>query len=325
MAPRQQSPRTSSGSSRNHSGRGCGALLHSFFVVLFAKVFQWIGISWHNTLVYSEALSALRCPTCRRGLTPDIRETDGGGDIITAGLACAGCTRTYPVREGIADFLGVPRPATPAQFVNELPATAWAYERLWRPFALTLLSQTPFPYRRELPLIAELMQPDRGGLFLDVACSNGLYARALTRAMRHAPGHVVGIDHSLVMLRDARQRARLAGLRISYVRAEAQALPIASGHAAGVVIGGSLNEIGDLDECLHETRRVLASDGRFVAMTLVQAKTWLGRIVQRALAPGGIQFWPAQTLCTVFAQHGLPTARTERTGIVLFTQSDVSE
>jgi SAM-dependent methyltransferase len=112
------------------------------------------------------------------------------------------------VRDGIADFLGPPRPPTPAQITNEWPLTAWVYERGWRPFALTLLSGEPFPYRRELPLITALAEPRRGGLYLDVACSNGLYARALARSLAGAPGHVVGVDHSLPMLKQARQYAR---------------------------------------------------------------------------------------------------------------------
>jgi hypothetical protein len=114
-------------------------------------------------------------------------------EIIGGDLGCAGCGARFPVRDGIADFLGPPRAPSPAQVTNELPPTAWVYERAWRPFALTLLSGESFPYRRELPLITGLIEPRRGGLYLDVACSNGLYARALARMLGAAPGHVVGV------------------------------------------------------------------------------------------------------------------------------------
>jgi ubiquinone/menaquinone biosynthesis C-methylase UbiE len=201
---------------------------------------------------------------------------------------------------------------------NELPPTAWVYERAWRPFALSLLSGESFPYRRELPLITGLVEPRRGGLYLDVACSNGLYARALARTLGTAPGHVAGFDHSLPMLKQARRYARAAGLRISYLRAKAQALPVVAHAAAGVVIGGSLNEIGDLDTCLAEVRRTLAMDGRYLAMTLARAATPGGRAFQQLMGVGGIAFWTPEELSRLFSRYGLWTVSRWKYGLVMF-------
>lgn len=268
--------------------------------------------------MYAELLPALACPACRAPLTLAGEQRDSAGEIVGGELTCTGCAARYPIRAGIADFLGPPQPSTPAQLTNEWPLTAWVYERGWRPFALTLLSREPFSYRRELPLLADLMQAQRGGLYLDVACSGGLYARALTRTLRGAPGHVAGVDHSLPMLMQARTFARAAGLRISYLRAEAQALPIAGGQAAGVAIGGSLNEIGDLDGCLAEARRTLADDGRFVAMTLSRAASAPGRALQQVLGTGGIAFWSADELAERMARHGLLERQHQQHGLVMF-------
>jgi SAM-dependent methyltransferase len=250
---------------------------------------------------------------------------DRAGEVVAGVLACADCFARYPVHAGIADFLGPPRPPTPAQLANELPLTAWVYERGWRPFALTLLSGEPFPYRRELPLVVGLVEPRRGGLYLDVACSNGLYARALARALRggnlanaRAPGHVAAVDHSLPMLEQARRYALDAGLRVSYLRAKAQALPIAPCAAAGVVIGGSLNEISGLDACLAEVRRALADNGRYLAMTLARAATPGGRAFQRLVDVGGIEFWTPGELEVAFARHGLRTVAAWKYGLVMF-------
>jgi len=267
--------------------------------------------------VYRDILPYLRCPTCRLPLAiQHIRAADD--EIIGGDLGCAGCGAAFPVRGGIPDFLGPPRPPTPAQVVNELPPTAWVYERGWRPFALTLLSGESFPYRRELPLITGLVDPRRGGLYLDVACSNGLYARALARTLGGAPGHVAGFDHSLPMLKQARRYAREAGLRISFLRAKAQALPIVAHAAAGVVLGGSLNEIGDLDACLAEVRRTLAIDGRYVAMTLARAATPGGRAFQKLMGSGGIAFWAPEELSGAFSRHGLWTVARWQYGLVMF-------
>src|SRR5262245_40473030 len=150
--------------------------------------------------MYTDLLPHLGCPTCHGALSLEQPAQDSSGEIVAGRLRCAECAADYPIRGGVADFLGRPRPPSAAQVVNELPPTAWVYERLWRPFALSLLTREGFTYRRELPLIAALTEAQRGGLYLDVACSNGLYARALARTMRGAAGHVAAVDHSLPML-----------------------------------------------------------------------------------------------------------------------------
>lgn len=269
--------------------------------------------------VYSDVLPFLACPACRAACPLETPSIDDVGELVGGVLRCLGCGATYPIRDGVADFLGPPRPPTIAQVINELPPAAWGYERLWRPFALTLLSGEPFPYSRELPLVLDLMAPIGDGLYVDVACSNGLYARSLARALGSREGHVVGIDHSLPMLRQARRYTLDAGLKISYLRARAQALPIAPARATGVVVGGSLNEIGDLDACLSEIRRVLRADGRYAAMSLVSARTGAGRLVQTLLVPGGVRFSSGDELVTRFAAHGLRALIRQQYGIVLFT------
>ncbi len=269
--------------------------------------------------MYGNLLPYLRCPSCRGSLLLQRPQIDRAGEIVGGQLDCAACGAGYPLHGGIADFLGVPHPPTPAQTVNELAPAAWAYERFWRPFALTLFTGERFPYGRELPLVTGLLDPRRGGLYLDVACSNGLYARALDRAMIGAQGHVAAVDHSLPMLLEGRRRARSAGRRVSFIRARAQALPIAPGVAAGVAIGGSLNEIGDLGGCLAEVRRTLADSGRYVAMTLTSAETVAGRVLQSLARRGGIRFWTLDQLVGEFARHRLRTVERRQYGIVAFT------
>jgi SAM-dependent methyltransferase len=271
--------------------------------------------------MYPEALDYLTCPR-----TPTAPLTLAAGARIAAdgaieqGWLESPAGGRYPIRNGIADLLGwTALPDSPAQLTNYLPPTAWAYERTWRPRALTLLSGEPFGYERELPLICELAAPQRGGLIVDVACSNGLYARALAQAKGGAVGTVIGIDHALPMLQQARRYAQAAGLRISYVRARAQALPFAPNSAAALVMGGSLNEIGDADAALRELARTLATDGRVVLMNLVQAKSAPGSALQHLLGLGGIDFWPLATLNARLAAAGLRLRAQWRYGVVVFS------
>lgn len=270
--------------------------------------------------MYPELLPALACPghpdtplALQRGARA-VR-----GELLSGALRCPACGARYPIVDGVPDLLGLTLPSSPAQLVNALPIAAWAYERTWRPRSLSLLAGEPFGYDRELPLVTGLAGAADGGLIVDVACSNGLYARAVERARAGAPGHTVGVDHSMPMLQQARAFARREGLRISYVRASAQALPLLPGSAAAALMGGSLNEIGDADGALRELRRALAPRGRAVLMSLVRATTLPGRALQAFLGTGGIAFPPLAALNRSFAAAGLRLRAQWQYGVVLFT------
>ncbi len=275
-----------------------------------------------SPLMYPEALSYIRCPNC---LNVPLTLAAGAhmaldGAIIYGRLHCQHCQASYGIDRGIADLLGTSMWLdSPAQITNGLPITAWGYERLWRWYALTLLSGEIFAYDRELALMTALMAPERGGLYVDLGCSNGLYARTLTRKLPPDQSHVIGIDHSLPMLRQARTFAQRTHQRISFVRAKAQALPFATGTVAGVPIGGSLNEIGDVSGCLYEVRRVLTSTGRCVLMSLAQARSYPGRALQTFLGLGGLMFWSNDTLNHLLQSHGLRLVAQWRYGVVVFS------
>lgn len=272
--------------------------------------------------MYPEALTYLRCPKHLDQpfiLAPGAQmATDGA--ILSGQLHCPSGDTRYRIDLAIADLLGSGyAPDSIAQVTNYLPPTAWAYERLWRKRALSVFTGEAFGYDRELTLLLELATPERGGLYVDVACSNGLYARALAANLSADQGHVIGIDHSLPMLRQAHTFAYKERLRISFVRAKAQALPFASQTVAGVVMGGSLNEIGDADRCLSEIHRVLAPGGRCVLMNLVQSERMPVRIVQRLLGPGGIAFWSLAELNRRLHATGLRLAYQQQFQIVVFS------
>src|SRR5919202_4617360 len=239
--------------------------------------------------MYPQLLPFLQCPTCSS--TPLLllvgREQDD--DVIEGGLKCDRCQHVTAIRDGIVDAIGSgPVPLIPAQIANYLPMAAWSYERLWRWKALDLLSGRHFPLVEELQQVCALLEPERGGLLVDVACSTALYARAFAKV---APGAIVAaVDHSGAMLREARRYSQREGLHLSFLRASAQALPFYSASAAGYGRGGSLNEIGDIDTALREARRVLRRTGRFVSMNLLAAESAWGRPLQRLLGTGGIEF-----------------------------------
>jgi SAM-dependent methyltransferase len=266
--------------------------------------------------MYGDALSVLRCPVCTTQSLALLGPLYQADEIVAGALRCGYCHTQTAIRDGIWDALNDGLVArTPAQVTNYLPLTARAYEPLWRWLALSLFSGRRFPLYEERTLLRGLVQPQPGQVYLDVACSAGLYARSL--ALPNVT--VVGVDHSWAMLREARRVARQAGLRISYIRATAQGLPIVNGSVAGVGMGGSLNEIGDQHAALCEIRRVLHPGGRFFCMNLVRAESGWGRLVQRGLSSGGVAFPPLAMLHRWFDQAGLRRLAQWRWRVVAIT------
>lgn len=252
----------------------------------------------------------------RRDLLAIVRPTPGsdGLDLLEGieedGYVLSGTARdpatseTYPVKGGYLDLLGRRSGVgAVANLANLLPGAGPLYEPLWRVRSLTLLTGERFPNERELEMIAGLACPDRGGFYLDLGCSAGLYARDLASRLGDR-GSAVGVDISPSMLGEAARRARRFGARLSLARADAGALPFVDGSFAGAVCGGTLNELADPARVLRETRRVLAPGGRLAIMGILEARTPNGRRLQRFLATGGVRFFESDELTSLLDHAG---------------------
>lgn len=266
--------------------------------------------------MYADLIPSLRCPACAAGPLDLVGAIEHDGEIVAGALRCAECGDQSPIIDGIWDTLHDRwLPIAPAQIVNYLPITARFYESWWRRRALGLMSGERLALRDELTWLRESLQPQAGDVYIDVACSAGLYARALA-----TPGAIVaGVDHAWTFVRESRQIALSHGLRISFIRASAQMLPFADGVAAGAAMGGSLNEIGDQQRAIHETRRMLRPDGRFFCMSLLRADSRAGRLLQRALSGGGIVFPSIEQTNQWFAAAGFESIKQWRRRVVLFS------
>ena len=245
----------------------------------------------------------------RRSLLPLVRPrpSDAPGLVYDSGveedgLILSGTTRlpatgeTYPVKGGYLDLLGGRLGGdNVANLTNFLPGAGRGYEPLWRVRSLNLLTGEDFSNEREMEIIAQKVDPGRGGLYLDLGCSTGLYTRNLANTLGDA-GDVVGIDISPSMLHEAARQARKAGATPSFARADAASLPFADDSMDGAVCGGTLNELGDPARVLRETHRVLKPGARLAVMGILKARTPNGRRLQRFLSTGGIQFFAPEEL-----------------------------
>jgi SAM-dependent methyltransferase len=266
----------------------------------------------------------------RRDLLKIVRprpaDTDGlvyAGGIEENGAIVAGEARspttgeTYEVKNGYLDLLGTRTGAdNVANLTNFLPGAGRGYEPLWRVHSLSLLTGERFPNERELEIIAGLVRPERGGRYLDLGCSAGLYTRSLAGLL--GDGDVLGIDISPSMLREAARRARRGAAWPSFARADAENLPLADAAFAGAVCGGSLNEFGDPARVLQETHRALEAGGRLAVMGILRARTHRGRRLQRLLSTGGLKFFDPEGLSGLFDHAGFDPDPLQTYGPVFF-------
>src|SRR5215218_11401090 len=133
-------------------------------------------------------------------LLPIVRPSDTGGLVYAGGteedgMILVGKTRspatgeTYEIKDGYLDLLGARTGADSlANLTNFLPGAGRGYEPLWRVHSLSLLTGERFPNERELAIINRLVRPVRGGRYLDLGCSAGLYTRSLSGNLDSAVG-----------------------------------------------------------------------------------------------------------------------------------------
>ena len=243
---------------------------------------------------------------------------DANGVIFAGKVRSPDSGETYEVKNGYLDILkGRVGAENVANLTNFLPGAGRGYEPLWRGHSLTLLTGEPFSNERELEIISEIVDLQRGGRYLDLGCSAGLYARSLAHSHGDG-GEVVGMDISPSMLKEAGRRARKIGARASFVRADAHHPPFADASFSGAVCGGTLNELGDPARALRETGRVLERGGRLAIMGILRAPTPRGRRLQRLLSTGGIRFFEPDELESMVDHAGFEPDPLRTHGVIFF-------
>lgn len=104
-----------------------------------------------------------------------------------------------------------------------------------------------------------------GQAVLDVCSGTGDLAILCARRQR-GRGAVIGLDLNRAMLTYARRKQRAQRLAMSWLQADAEALPFSTDTFDRVVIGFSTRNLGDLTGGLREMVRVLRPNGRLILL-----------------------------------------------------------
>jgi ubiquinone/menaquinone biosynthesis C-methylase UbiE len=126
---------------------------------------------------------------------------------------------------------------------------------------------------------------------------------------------VLAVDHSQPFLERVIKRG--GSLPIVCVRSIAQVLPFADASVDAVMIGGSLNEIGDRAKAASEMGRVCKPGGLLFDMSLTKASTTPGRLLQTLLKPSGVEFPTTIETRALFERAGFTVDRMRADGVVL--------
>jgi ubiquinone/menaquinone biosynthesis C-methylase UbiE len=140
-----------------------------------------------------------------------------------------------------------------------------------------------------------------GDVVLDVGSGPGVAARHAAKL----GATVTGVDPAPVMLRVARLLTRRSEA-VRYVEGVAEAMPAADGSASVVWSIATVHHWADVDAGLRETRRVLRSGGRLIA---IERRTRPGA---HGLASHGWTDSQAEAFADRCREHGFLDVRVER-------------
>lgn len=142
-------------------------------------------------------LELLICPAClpqEHPLHPRDLEAQQG-DIVSGQLTCSTCSRSYPIRAGVAFLSPATQPDSRAPSKYETPAVLSSY--LWSHYGDLLNDPEASDAYKEW---AALVQPNRG-LAIDVGAAVGRFSFELGQKCEG----VIGIDNSHTFVRAARE------------------------------------------------------------------------------------------------------------------------
>ena len=202
------------------------------------------------------------CPACKGRL----RQEEGM-------LLCPSCSQTYPIREGIPDFVREELSHSKDPELRRMTAIdrmARIYEtKLWYPIVLNIYGGFRSPSLAQLISIVSRKVQSAQGRVLDVACGPGTYGRRVASPSKE----VFGIDVSMGMLRQGAAYTAKEGIaNVHFARARVEALPFEKGFFDATLCCGSLHLFTDTVMALREIARVMKPEAILAVFTFTAGR-----------------------------------------------------
>jgi SAM-dependent methyltransferase len=261
-----------------------------------------------------QALSVYACPTCK-----------GQVELSHDGLHCRVCAVTYPILNGIPDFI-VEKLEQSGNFSLRmlrkwdssflLNLAAYSYETCIYPPVCNLYGGWRCTSLKQLAHYVSDIVGSRDGLILDVACGPGTYGRRIASPSRA----IYGIDACMSMLRRGARYVERGNLpNVHFARAKVEALPFPAGLFDAAICAGSLNHFSNTVLALREINRTMKAGAPLAVMCFAAGSKGLFKyksLRERAERRGG-HIFELPDLDRYVAQAGFEDFRPHLYGSIL--------
>jgi len=200
---------------------------------------------------------------------------------VQDGLSCRVCARTYPILNGIPDFIVVNLEESrnrSLRVVGEkdsralLDFLASVYETCVYPAVCNLVGGWHSTSLKQLAHDVSEIVGARDGVILDAACGPGTYGRRIASASRT----VLGIDICMSMMRRGAHYVERGHIpNVHFARATVEALPFRAGLFDAAIVAGSLNHFSDTVLALREINRTMKAGAPLAVTCLAVSNSGL--------------------------------------------------
>lgn len=185
------------------------------------------------------------------------------------------------------------------------------YEEQWRPRFIRSMSPG-LTFNDEMRNATRFLRARPGEMALDVACGSGLYTRPLAQLIkgesaRHT-GHIIGVDISVPMLKEAARLARQESIEnITYVRADVNALPFGKTACFDhITCMAAFHLFPKAGAVAIRLAALLKPGGNLVMLTTRSSRKPLFRMLEKSSEPiSGLRFFDAEELDDILRAAGL--------------------
>ncbi|OZC97332.1 hypothetical protein CH275_24590 [Rhodococcus sp. 06-235-1A] len=214
----------------------------------------------------------------------------------------------------------VPAPnPSPASIAMNNPVVAAIYEKLWRPFGVSMMGIAGMSMSAERAKAVADLRLSGHQRVLDVACGPGNFTKFLSEALT-GDGLAVGFDISEAMIARAVRDNR--GPRAAYVRGDAAHLPYADATFDAVCCYAALYLVPKPMTMLDELIRVLRPGGRIAIMTSCEPRPApLGSVVGFGTGLAGVRMFPKNQFTDIFARAGMTDMEQDIHGLAQFVSA----